>query len=49
MWAEPTPTEGFSRGDSGLSPASAVKSPALAQTDPPRPQEAYLDLMTATL
>ena len=21
MWAEPTPTEGFSRGDSGLSPA----------------------------
>ena len=37
MWAEPTPTEGFSRGDSGLSPAWAVKSPALAQTSPPLP------------
>ena len=50
MWAEPTPTEGFSRGDSGLSPAWAVKSPALAQTaPPPRTQGANLDLATATL
>ena len=36
-------------GDSGLSPAWAVKSPALAQTAPPCPQEANLDLATATL
>ena len=49
MWAELTPTEGFSQGDSGLSPAWAVKSPALAQTAHPCPQEANLDLATATL
>ena len=49
MWAEPTPTEGFAREDSGLSPAWAVKSPALAQTAPPCPQEANVDLATATL
>ena len=49
MWAEPTPTEGFSRGDSGLSPAWRLRVRPWLKLPPPCPKEANLDLATATL